>query len=471
MTKQYDETRNEAMRKTPARRRGRRLTVLVFAAMMILSALPVTAFGATQTTQDLQANVLHELNLLAGSPAGFKLHKKLNRVEAITMLIHMMGEDEAVLNGTFDHPFSDVPDWAQNYVGYAYENGLSSGVGETLFGSGRDCTQAQYLTFLLRALGYSDAAGDFTWDQPYTLAQSVGLIDSQQPLRRFSRGDMVSASYRALSAKTVKRSIVDSAEEIGIGEDSGEGVLPSEGPLSIEEKTTTVYAITIGDTLKDRLIARGVFTQQDYDDAMTVYHQGPKTIKAVYLTFDDGPSTRVTPKILDTLDANGVPATFFVLGKMVDRSPEIVRRQYQEGHKVATHGYSHDYDYLYASTSNLLSDIGKGNDAINRALGFNYNNKVFRFPGGSHKKSQTIKNAVKNAGYVYYDWNSSGEDATKASGSTAQEIVNSTIATIWGDTDNVIVLLHDTNAKGTTAEALPQIIKYFRSQGYEFRTL
>ena len=92
-------------------------------------------------------------------------------------------------------------------------------------------------------------------------------------------------------------------------------------------------------------------------------------------------------------------------------------------------------------------------------------------PNRCHKKSQTIKNAVKNAGYVYYDWNSSGEDATKASGSTAQEIVNSTIATIWGDTDNVIVLLHDTNAKGTTADALSQIIKYFRSQGYEFRTL
>ncbi|MBQ2868213.1 MAG: polysaccharide deacetylase, partial [Firmicutes bacterium] len=69
------------------------------------------------------------------------------------------------------------------------------------------------------------------------------------------------------------------------------------------------------------------------------------------------------------------------------------------------------------------------------------------------------------------DWTSSGEDAVSAKGSSAQFILNSTIDTIWGDRNNVIVLLHDTNSKGTTADALPQIIRYFRDHGYEFKSL
>ena len=90
---------------------------------------------------------------------------------------------------------------------------------------------------------------------------------------------------------------------------------------------------------------------------------------------------------------------------------------------------------------------------------------------GSHQKSAALKNAVTGAGHKYYDWTSSGQDSISASGSSAKFILDSTINTIWGDRNNVIVLLHDTNAKGTTADALPGIIKYFRDHGYEFKTL
>ncbi len=446
--RRYGEERDEMKRMKETipwkgKSKGRRWMAAALALTMAFVAAPVTAFAATQTTQEMQAEVLHHFNFLEGSGAGYQLQKKPNRVEAIVMLIHMRGEDKEVLNGTFQHPFTDVPAWAQKYVGYAYEKGLSSGVSDTLFGSQRECTQAQYLTFLLRTLGYDDRNGEFSWKEPYALAKAAGIIGSDLPLRRFSRGDMVGESYWALNAKTVHR----------------------------QSETVTGAAVVSRSTLKTELIGKGVFTQQVYDDAMAVYNQGPKQVKAVYLTFDDGPSTRVTPQILDTLDAYGVPATFFVLGRMVDQNPQILRREYQEGHKIATHGYSHDYKHLYSSTANLLSDIQKGNAAIDKALGFPYNNRVFRFPGGSHKKSQAMKKAVTDAGFAYYDWNSSGQDAASASGSTASEIVNSTISTIWGDTGQVIVLLHDTNAKKTTAEALPQIIKYFRDHGYEFRTL
>ncbi len=431
------------------KKRIRRAAALALSVVVAVLAIPFTASAAVQTEVEMQADVLHSLGLLSGSGGSYRLHRTLNRAEAITMLIHMMGEDQAVKSGTWTHPFTDVPEWAQAYVGYAYQHGLSSGISKTQFGSSSPCTQAQYLTFLLRALGYSDVRGDFKWSQPYDLAKSVGLISSETPLSRFTRGDMVNVSYRALSALTITSPKLH-------------GWTTSSLIDSLQNKKKT---------LKDQLIEKGAFTKEAYEQAMAVYAEGPKTVKVVYLTFDDGPSAKVTTKILDTLQEYGVPATFFVLGKMVDRAPEIVQRAYNDGHKVATHGYSHDYKYLYANTKNLLADIKKGNEAIDRALGFAYGNRVFRFPGGSFGKSQTILNAVTKNGYTYYDWNCSGEDATKVKGSSAKEIVRAAINTSAGKKNDIIILLHDAATKDTTAKALPQIIEYFQEKGYVFRTL
>jgi len=65
------------------------------------------------------------------------------------------------------------------------------------------------------------------------------------------------------------------------------------------------------------------------------------------LTFDDGPTTSVTPKILDILKEENVKATFFVIGKSAEEHPEIVKRAYDEGHYIANHGYSHNYKSIY----------------------------------------------------------------------------------------------------------------------------
>ena len=82
------------------------------------------------------------------------------------MLIRVLGKESEALNGSWEHPFNDVADWADKYVGYAYENGLTNGVSDTQFGTGT-ASSFTYLTFVLRALGYSDVNGaDFTWDKP-----------------------------------------------------------------------------------------------------------------------------------------------------------------------------------------------------------------------------------------------------------------------------------------------------------------
>ena len=105
--------------------------------------------------------------------------------------------------------------------------------------------------------------------------------------------------------------------------------------------------------------------------------------KKVYLTFDDGPS-RVTDDILDILDRYNVKATFFVLGANVDAKPELVKRAYDSGHFIASHGYTHKYSQIYESQENVLAEYNQSVEAIRRAIGVpTYNPHLFRYPGGS----------------------------------------------------------------------------------------
>lgn len=106
--------------------------------------------------------------------------------------------------------------------------------------------------------------------------------------------------------------------------------------------------------------------------------------KTAFLTFDDGPSRQVTPLILDTLKKEDIKATFFVLGTMVKSNQEILKQEYNEGHYIANHGYSHVYNKVYADANKPLDEYNKTNKLIQSALNnYSYQSSVFRFPGGS----------------------------------------------------------------------------------------
>ena len=97
--------------------------------------------------------------------------------------------------------------------------------------------------------------------------------------------------------------------------------------------------------------------EQELENFSNIYkHQDNKR---VFLTFDDGPSTSVTPYILDLLSQQNVKATFFVLGSKVEANPDLVKREYDEGHYIANHGYSHKYSEMYSSTQNVLDEYIK----------------------------------------------------------------------------------------------------------------
>ncbi len=147
------------------------------------------------------AHALNVLGLFKGTNKGFDLEKSATRAEALTMLIRILGEESDALAYTGSHPFNDVPSWADRYVAYGYNKGYTTGISTTKFGSSDTVSAVQYLTFLLRALGYSDADGDFVWNESDTAALRFGLLnESDASVIRsiFLRDQMVLASYKAL---------------------------------------------------------------------------------------------------------------------------------------------------------------------------------------------------------------------------------------------------------------------------------
>ena len=191
--------------------------------------------------------------------------------------------------------------------------------------------------------------------------------------------------------------------------------------------------------------------------------------KIAYLTFDDGPSAIVTPKVLDVLKAYDIKATFFVLGKNVEENPKIFKRIIEEGHGIANHSYSHNYKQVYNSVESFTEEIKKTNDVIDKIAGKKMDTKAFRFPGGSFEKKKEYKDAVKNIGMKFYDWNCLNGDAEGHN--VSKEALVEKVKKTASNQKELVILMHDTNAKITTVDALSETIEYLRDKGYEFRVL
>jgi len=197
----------------------------------------------------------------------------------------------------------------------------------------------------------------------------------------------------------------------------------------------------------------------------------------IYLTFDDGPSS-LTTEYLDILAEKNVQATFFVNGFSENNELKVsaVKREYEEGHTVALHGYSHVYADIYTSIEVLTDNFDSLKELIDGITGGD--SKFIRFPGGS---SNTVSKkyckcimtkAVQMAeeqGYIYFDWNVDSDDAG-SSATSADSILQNVIDGVRPGRSNVI-LMHDSVGHTATLEALPNIIDELRTAGYEFRAI
>lgn len=171
---------------------------------MLMSLNPVHAEGEYTPKHYESAVKLWEKDLLKGYDGVFDLDKKLTRAEAIAVIVRVLGKEKEAMDSGMKSRFTDVPAWAEVYVAYAEHHGITSGISPELFGADRDISANEYLTFLLRAIGYDDAAGDFRWNQAVEKAYSVGLIDASSKDEYlqsdiFLRDHMAYTTYSALS--------------------------------------------------------------------------------------------------------------------------------------------------------------------------------------------------------------------------------------------------------------------------------
>ena len=184
----------------------KRTLAFVLALCLMLALAP--AASAAGDAADEAAGALYEMGLFQGTSVNadgtpvFDLDRAPTRAEAVTMLVRLLGGEGAALAGDWDMPFTDVPAWAEPYVGYAYSRGLAAGTGETAFGSGDSVTASQYLTFVLRALGY-ESGTDFEWVAAWELSDEIGLTSGQYgaSTTSFTRGDVALISYTALGCE------------------------------------------------------------------------------------------------------------------------------------------------------------------------------------------------------------------------------------------------------------------------------
>lgn len=222
----------------------------------------------------------------------------------------------------------------------------------------------------------------------------------------------------------------------------------------------------------ERLKNANPFTEEQIQAIENIYNDVEE--KKVFLTFDDGPTQAVTPFILDLLKNENIKATFFVLGNRAKANPELIQREFEEGHYIANHGYTHKYSDIYKNTQTVLDEYNYTEACIKEALqNSDYNSRIFRFPGGStggyySSIKKQAKQLLKDNGIVSLDWNCLSKDAEGAK--TKEELLQNIIDTMK-DKKNLVILMHDSSDKILTYETLPDIIQYLRENGYEFKTI
>ncbi len=244
----------------------KKLCCTIFA-LLLLILLPI-GVRAMEFTPEAGANTLYELGLFQGTGMtangrpNYSLHTAPTRAQAVTMLVRLLGRETEAKAGSWTLPFTDVEGWAQPYVGYAYANGLTKGLSETAFGSSAKVTVNQYLTFLLRALGYSSET-DFAWNNAADYAASLGLRAGQDAAKKasFTRGDVAAISAAALAQPMkeggqtlaqvlAQNGAIDSALAAEYGYlTPTDGVIDPSGSLYTFQNASGQYLVASGRTL------------------------------------------------------------------------------------------------------------------------------------------------------------------------------------------------------------------------------
>ena len=188
--------------------------------------------------------------------------------------------------------------------------------------------------------------------------------------------------------------------------------------------------------------------------------------RVVYLTFDDGPK-KDTPELLALLEELDVPATFFLVGLSVRAFPEYAKMIVDAGYTVGCHSMTHSYSRLKSGTDYVGRDLTRFTELMRETVGEDFSTDLYRFPGGSSSYASGPQTFVRVQGYAWFDWNVMTGDAQYTFKSDA-EMLDYTLSQVK-DKEVIILLMHE--AKVRTRRILPELVAYFRENGYTFRAL
>ena len=257
----------------------RKIVLLLLILLLLISTLSLS-YGANTPQYLHEAEKLNVLSIFKGSDKGFELERQPTRLEAGIIFVRLMGGEEEALENMYPHPFTDVPKWGQSYVGFLYKHKLTKGISETKFGSRKTVRSSEYMTMALRSIGYHDEGLDFKWRKSLEKALELELVD--QPFfddlkkAKFLRDHVVKISYDLLKQ-------------------------PVNGST---------------DTLAEKLLAYGTFTQDVLDKMETIKLDDPDIIE---------PDSEATPDSEETEDENSSDSS--TDGAIEDATPPAVSQQ------------------------------------------------------------------------------------------------------------------------------------------------
>ncbi len=179
----------------------KRIVSLIMVLLLCFSFVPISTNALSNYDEAMKkATALDSLGLFEGTDNGYELDKNLTRAEMTVLFLRLTGEESVALSERKPHPFTDVPSWANNYIGYAYQKGYVNGISAYEFGSNTKATSEMFYTLILRWLGYTDGEnGDFIWSFPHELAFDAGITTGSVGWQ-FTRADAVIVCWETLFA-------------------------------------------------------------------------------------------------------------------------------------------------------------------------------------------------------------------------------------------------------------------------------
>jgi peptidoglycan/xylan/chitin deacetylase (PgdA/CDA1 family) len=206
------------------------------------------------------------------------------------------------------------------------------------------------------------------------------------------------------------------------------------------------------------------------DSGSSTMQISPTIDKKVFLTFDDGPDSVITPIVLDILDMKDVKATFFVIGTSAEKNPELIKKIAQKGHSLGNHTYNHKYNDVYSGTKGFIDSIKQNEELLFKIAG--QRPSVVRAPGGEVRNNNALNRALAQYGYRLVSWNVESYDSRKPypDGPKIIESIREQTGKqeLWS---GMVVIMHDGSGHMSTVRALPTVIDLLRNEGFQFDVL